>query len=92
VSGKYRLEKLPSKVESFIKRLDRETQMQIDGAFEYILKSPFRHENPKTIRRFRGKKKGLYRYRLGNIRFIYRVDKRAKSIRVLQIDNRGDIY
>jgi len=62
-------------------------QRQIDEAFEYILKSPFRHENPMIIRKFRGKKKGLYRYRVGNIRFIYRVDKKAKSIRILQIDN-----
>lgn len=92
MNGKYQLEKLPSKVENFIKRLDEETQRQIDEAFEYILKSPFRHENPTIIGRFLGKKKGLYRYRLRNIRFIYRVDKRAKSIRILQIDKRGDIY
>ena len=92
MNGKYRLEKLPNKVENFIKRLDKETQKQINEAFEYILKSPFRHENPTIIRRFHGEKKGLYRYRLRNIRFIYRVDKKAKNIRILQIDNRGDIY
>ena len=82
----------PSKVENFIKRLDTETQRQIDEAFEYISKSPFRHENPTVIKRFRGKKKGLYQYRLRNIRFIYRVDAKTKSIRILQIDNQGDIY
>jgi len=92
MNGKYRLEKLPNKVENFIKRLDTETQRQINEAFEYILRSPFQHENPTVIKRFRGKRKGYYRYRIRNIRFIYRVDAKTKSIRVLQIDNRGDIY
>ena len=92
MNRQYHLEKLPSKVENFIKRLDESTQRNIDEAFEYICHSPFRHENPTTIKKFHGKKKGLYRYRLGDIRFIYRVDKKAKSIRILQIDNRGDIY
>jgi mRNA-degrading endonuclease RelE of RelBE toxin-antitoxin system len=92
MNGQYHLEKLPSKVENFIKRLNKSTQRNIDGAFEYICHSPFRHENPTVIKKFQGKKKGFYRYRLGNIRFIYRVDKKAKSIRIIQIDNRGDIY
>lgn len=92
MNGEYRLEKLPGKVESFIKRLDRKIQRRIDEAFEYILRSPFRHSNPTVIRRLHGKKKGLYRYRLGDVRIIYRVNGEEKSIRILQIDNRGDIY
>ncbi len=35
---------------------------------------------------------GLYRYRIGDIRFIYRVDRDNRLIRIVQIDNRGDIY
>ena len=37
-------------------------------------------------------KKEHYRYRIGDIRFIYRVDRGTRLIRILQIDNRGDIY
>ncbi len=92
MNAKYRLEKIPSKVENFIKRLDKKTQSQIQEAFDYIIESPFWHENPTVIKIFRGKKKGVYRYRLGNIRFIYQVDKEERSIKVLQMDNRGDIY
>ena len=88
----YQLDKLPSKVESFIKRLDKEMQRQISQAFDYITHSPFQHENPTIIKRLHGKKEGLLRYRLRDIRFTYRVDKNAKKIRILQIDNRGDIY
>ena len=89
---RWTLEPLPTKVESFIRRLDREMQARINLAFEYIIGSPFRHENPTTIRKLRGKKKGFYRYRIGAIRFIYRVDRSKRLIRIVQIDNRGDIY
>ncbi len=89
---RYTLEPLPSKVENFIKRSDRETQERINFSFEYICNSPFRHENPTTIKKLRSKKKGFYRYRVGVIRFIYRVDRSNRLIRIVQIDNRGDIF
>ena len=83
---------LPTKVENFIRRLERETQEQINIAFEYIVHSPFRHENPTTIKPLHGNKKGLYRYRIGDLRFIYQVDREERLIHIVQIDNRGDIY
>lgn len=89
---RYTLEPLPSKVENFIRRLDRETQARINSSFQYICNSPFQHENPTTIKKLRGNKKGFYRYRVGTIRFIYRVDRSNRLIRIVQIDNRGDIY
>ena len=88
----YTLASLPRKVENFIKRLDQQTQLRIDVAFAYILRSPFRHENPTTIKPLHGKKKGLYRYRIGDLRFIYQVDKKERLIYIVQIDTRGNIY
>lgn len=71
----FTLEPLPRKVENFIKRRDQATQERINAAFEYITNSPFHHENPTTIRRLKGRTKERYRYRIGDIRFIYRVDR-----------------
>ena len=88
----FTLEPLPRKVENFIKRRDQATQERINLAFEHILDSPFRHENPTIIKPLYGRKKDHYRYRIGDIRFIYRVDRTNWLIRILQIDNRGDIY
>ncbi len=88
----YTLEPLPRKVENFIKRRDLATQGRINSAFEHIIHSPFRHENPTTIKPLYGKKSDRYRYRIGDIRFIYRVDRDNRLIRIVQIDNRGDIY
>lgn len=88
----YTLESLPRKVVNFIKRRDQVSQERINTAFEYIVRSPFRHENPTIIKRMRGTKRERYRYRIGDIRFIYRVDREQRTIRIIQIDNRGDIY
>ena len=89
---RYTLAPLPRKVENFIKRLDRETQVRVNAAFAYIVRSPFRHENPTTIKPLHGQKKGLYRYRIGNLRFIYQVDRGERLIHIVQIDTRGNIY
>ena len=89
---RYTLAPLPRKVENFIKRLDQDTQRRINVAFAYILRSPFRHENPTTIKPLHGKKKGLYRYRIGALRFIYQVDRGDRLIYIIQIDTRGNIY
>ena len=89
---RYTLAPLPRKVENFIKRLNRETQVRVNVAFEYIVHSPFRHENPTTIKPLRGRKKGLYRYRIGDLRFIYQVDRGGRLIHIVQIDTRGNIY
>ena len=88
----FTLEPLPRKVENFIQRRDQTTRERINAAFEYITYSPFHHENPTIIRRLRGRTKERYRYRIGDIRFIYRVDRDSRLIRIVQIDNRGDIY
>ncbi len=89
---RYTLAPLPRKVENFIKRQDQTTRERIDAAFEYITYSPFQHENPTTIKRLHGKKKGLYRYRIGYLRLIYEIDRNDHLIHIIQIDSRGDIY
>ncbi len=88
----YTLEPLPRKVGNFIRRLDQDMQERISVALAHIVRSPFRHTNPTIIKRLRGRKKERYRYRIGHLRFIYRVDRNKRLIRILQIDNRGDIY
>lgn len=67
-------------------------QERINVALAHIVRSPFRHANPTIIKRLRGTKKEHYRYRIGPLRFIYRVDRNKRLIRIVQIDNRGDIY
>jgi mRNA interferase RelE/StbE len=89
----YTITRISHAAERFIHRRDRIVQETIAQAFEYISTvSPFRHPNPTTIRQLRGKRQGQYRYRIGDIRIVYRVDRVRREIEVLEIDNRGDIY
>jgi len=89
----YTITRISHAAERFIRRRKRAVQEEIAQAFEYISTvSPFRHPNPTTIRKMRGKHQGQYRYRIRNIRIVYRVDKVRREIEVLEIDNRGDIY
>ena len=58
-------------------------QERINIAFAYIVRSPFRHTNPTIIKRLRGRNRERYRYRIGHLRFIYRVDRDNKLIRIV---------
>ncbi len=35
---------------------------------------------------------GFYRYRVGRIRIVYSVDETARTIEIVNIDDRGDVY
>ncbi len=90
---KYNITRISRSAERFIRRRNRTVQEKIAQAFEYISTvSPFRHPNPTIIRKLRGKLQGQYRYRIGDIRIVYRVDRVRQEIEVLEIDNRGNIY
>ena len=54
--------------------------------------SPFHHPNPTVIKPLRGPRKGQWRYRLGDIRIVYTVDQEARTIQIVAIDTRGDVY
>ena len=37
-------------------------------------------------------RKGQWRYPLGDIRIVYTVDQEARTVQILAIDTRGDVY
>ena len=90
---RYTITRISHAAERFIRRRSRTVQEKIAQAFEYISTiSPFRHPNPTTIRKMRGKRQEQYRYRIEDIRIVYRVDRLRREIEILENDNRGDIY
>ncbi len=89
----FSIERIAPSAEKYIRRLARKRQQAIAEAFEHLCNiSPFRHPNPTVIRPLKGKYKGLWRYRIGDIRIIYDVDKKQRTIRIVTIDNRGNVY
>ena len=87
------IERISPKAASYLRRLPRQQQKAVARAFDHLCNvSPFRHPNPTVIQPLRGPRKGQWRYRIGNIRIIYTVNKEACTIRILAIDTRGDVY
>ena len=77
------------KAVKYYESLDNKTAGRINKAIEAISKNPF--ECPH-IKRLRGKQEGKYRYAVGDLRIVYRVNAEDKTVFVEAIGPRGDIY
>jgi mRNA interferase RelE/StbE len=58
-------------------------------AFRLLEADPFRHPNIKPLV---GPLKGLYRFRAGQYRILYRIDASAKAVYVIRIADRKEAY
>ncbi len=89
----FTIERISQNATSYLKRLPRKRQESVAQAFEYLCQgSPFQHPNPTVIKPLKGEYKGLWRFRIGDIRIIYEVDEVHQTINVIAIDNRGNVY
>lgn len=89
----FSIEQIAASAEKYISRLPRKRQEAIAAAFDHLCNvSPFQHPNPTVIKSLKGKYKGLWRYRVGDVRIIYDVDKKKRTIRIIAIDSRGNVY
>jgi mRNA interferase RelE/StbE len=84
----YEIELSKSSVKA-IESSDAKTQERIYGALQTIKTNPFWHDK---IKKLRGGLKGRFRYRIGEIRIIYKVVGESKTIFIEAIGKRGDIY
>jgi len=69
--------------------LDDKKEKRKNKANEIISKNPL--EGPH-IKRLRGTHEGKYRYAVGDLRIVYRVNVEDKTILIEAIGPRGDIY
>lgn len=73
----------------YYKKCDVATKRQLNSCFEVLKRSPY---NDVNIKRLQGELSGLYRYRIGSIRVIYKINETEITVFVVAIGNRGDIY
>lgn len=62
---------------------------RIDSCFEDLEKNPW---HSKNVRAMTGELKGLYRYRIGDWRIIYRISKEKQIVEIIAVLRRGDAY
>ena len=87
---KFKVE-LSADAAKFYERADRATRLRLDRALNAIAEDPFdvRHHD---IQPLHGPLKGLWRYRVGNLRVVYRPDKVARKVFIVAIRPRGKAY
>ena len=89
----FRISHIATRVKKFLAKRDRKTQDQVAAAFTFISTvSPFPHPNSDTIKPLHGNFEGHMRYRIGNFRIVYRVNDTDRTLDIVDIDNRGDVY
>jgi mRNA interferase RelE/StbE len=62
---------------------------QLNECFKSLEENPNKNKN---IKKLHGELDGLFRYRVGSIRVIYKIDNEKIIVCVVTIGNRGDIY
>lgn len=74
--------------EKFLKKLDKhEAERIIDKIEDVLSKNPI----PSDVKVIVGKH-GVFRFRIGNYRALYRIDYSENKIIVFEIDKRAKIY
>jgi mRNA interferase RelE/StbE len=89
----FTIERIARSAKNYVKSLPKVRQEAIAQAFDYLCQvSLFRHPNPTVIKPLKGQYKGLWRYRVGEIRIVYAIDEETRTIQIVEIDNRGNMY
>ena len=80
---------LDRKAVKYYESLDDKTAKKINKAIELISNNPFYGTN---IKRLIGRLEGKYRYKVGDLRVVYSVNKDKGLVFIEAIGQRGDIY
>jgi mRNA interferase RelE/StbE len=70
-------------------KASKNIRQRLDDCFEDLEQNPLYGNNVKALA---GKLKGLYRYRVGDWRVIYRPKTERKIVEIIAILPRGDAY
>jgi len=81
--------KLSREASDFYAAADRPLARKLARCFAFLEQSPRQSNN---IRRLTGQKAGLWRFRVGDWRVVYRIDDQAKQVYVLIIAHRREVY
>ncbi len=75
------------------KRLPKEIK-KLPSKKQNLIKNTLRNikKNPYEAKRLKGEYEGLYSYRVGSYRIVYEIDKKRRSITILDVEDRKDIY
>ena len=82
---------LSKEAAKYYQRMDKSARSRIDEALDAIGSNPFDVEH-HDIKPLHGPLKGLWRYRVGKFRIVYRVNREPKEVQIVTIRSRGEAY
>ena len=80
---------LTHEAQRFYERAPEAMVRRINRCFDSLRENPYDHPNIKSLK---DQLAGLFRYRLGAYRVIYRIDKQKNQVVVLLIVHRSKAY
>ncbi len=75
--------------EKYYKKLDKNIKRKINRSIDTLCLEPL---SGTHIKKLHGELKGKYRYAIGGLRIVYKVDTRNKKVEIIAIKSRGDVY
>lgn len=81
--------KLTRKAQKFYQEADDDLARRLNRCFEQLRQDPLNHPNIKSLR---GSFVGSLRYRVGDWRVIYSVDREKATVTILLIVHRREAY
>lgn len=75
--------------EKYYKKQDKDARQRLNKCIDNLGKEPLYGSH---IKRLHGELEGKYRYEMGNFRIVYEVNVKGRTVRVISIKGRGDVY
>ena len=75
--------------QQFYQSADDPLARRLNRCFDQLRRDPYKHPN---IKRLKGSMAGYWRYRVGDWRVVYRVDKDERVVTVVLIVHRSKAY
>ena len=75
--------------EKSYKKQDKNTKRRLNTCIDSLSQEPLFGPH---IKKLHGDLEGLYRYEIGGMRIVYKVDPKSKTVKIKAIRSRGDVY
>jgi len=82
---------LSKEASKYYRKVDKATRNRLDNALDKLANDPFNIEH-YDIKPLHEPLKGLWRFRVGKLRIIYRVARKAMQVHIVTICSRGEAY
>jgi len=82
---------LSKEASKYYRKADKSSRNRLDNALDNLANDPLDAQH-YDIKPLHEPLKGLWRFRVGKLRIIYRVEKKATQVQIVTICSRGEAY